>query len=63
VHTPVKVIIDFEGIDNMNRLEVLTITGQVVKRLNKDELKAAFVELNLDIPGNFFPVFRKRHPF
>ena len=40
----------------MNRLEVLTITGQVVKRLNKDELEAAFVELNLDIPENFFLV-------
>lgn len=51
-----EIFIDFEGMDNMKSLEVLNITGQVVKKRNKDELKAGFVELNLDEPGNFFLV-------
>ncbi len=49
-----KTVVDFSGIDNIIRLEVLTINGQVVKQLSKNDLKASFVELNLDIPGNIF---------
>jgi uncharacterized protein YjdB len=51
-----SIIIYLKGMDNVNRLEVLNITGQVIKALNKDELNAEFVELNLDVPGNFFLV-------
>ena len=49
-----KITISFKGINKVNRLEVLNIAGQIVKVLNEDELKAEFVELNLDVPGNFF---------
>ena len=51
-----EICIVFEGVDHMKSLEILNITGQVVKKLHKDELKAGFVELNLDVPGNFFLV-------
>ena len=49
-----EICIAYEGLDHMKSLEVLNITGQVVMKLNKDDLKAGFVELNLDAPGNFF---------
>jgi uncharacterized protein YjdB len=51
-----KIIINYEGLDNVNRIEVLNATGQVLKILNKDVLKANFVNLTLDIPGNLFLV-------
>jgi hypothetical protein len=40
----------------VNRIEVLNIAGEAVKVLGKDNLKADFVKLSLDVPGNFFLV-------
>jgi len=49
-----KISIHFEDMGNINSLDILSITGQVVMKLDKQKLGAGFVELNLEVPGNIF---------
>jgi hypothetical protein len=49
-----KISVHYEDIGNINTLEILSITGQVLMKLDKDELEDGFVELNLEVPGNIF---------
>jgi uncharacterized protein YjdB len=49
-----KITIEFAGLDNIAGLEILNITGQAVRKLDRDELETGSIELDLDIPGNLF---------
>jgi pectate lyase len=50
------IIVDFEGLKNVQRLEVLTMNGKLIRQLAENDLSAPYVELSLDLSFDVFLV-------